>query len=109
MFFRTYLPLSVAVSAVLFACGGAGERAPGSTSAAVGKAEPSESSATTEEKPGPSTEPTAEPTGSDEPAHCDGRPECDEGDTKYASASECGAKTCYSREACGETVWCRTP
>jgi hypothetical protein len=42
---------------------------------------------------------------------CDGRPECDAGDTKYASqedaCKETAGSSCYSRAACGETVWCQ--
>lgn len=44
-------------------------------------------------------------------AHCDGRPECAPGDTKLATQEEACIEitglSCYSKSACGETVWCQ--
>ncbi len=44
-------------------------------------------------------------------AHCDGLPNCDPGDTQVASASQClqDDATCYTRWACGTSIWCTGP
>ncbi len=41
-------------------------------------------------------------------AQCDGIPECDPGDHKVKSESECPQDDvkCYSRETCGVKIWC---
>lgn len=44
-------------------------------------------------------------------ARCDGRPECTPGDTQHDTATdackEITGSSCYSRTACGETIWCQ--
>lgn len=44
-------------------------------------------------------------------ARCDGLPECDPGDHKVKSESECPQDDvkCYSRETCGVKIWCWGP
>ena len=44
-------------------------------------------------------------------SQCDGYPACDPGHTKVNSASEClqDDAACYSRTACGITIWCTGP
>lgn len=58
--------------------------------------------------PNPTNGGGAAKTGGNGGAQCDGLPDCDPGDHKVASASACPQDDarCYSREACGTTIWC---
>ena len=42
---------------------------------------------------------------------CDGLPECNPGDTKVSSSSQClqDDATCYQRWTCGVNIWCTGP
>ncbi len=83
------------------ACGGSIETVPGNGSDPAGNGNTSSSGGASS---------SGSSSGS-RGGQCDGRPECDAGDTKYASqedaCKETAGSSCYSRAACGETVWCQ--
>lgn len=93
-----FFSLSFAFSLAAVACGGSVEGVPNPTTNANATNGTSSSSSSSSSSSGSA-------------GTCDGRPECDPGDRKFASpdaaCQEIAGVSCYDRSACGEKIWCQ--